>query len=255
MQFKSLDDLYKYLSDEYGLIKYKDLTEEYARRMFDDLIQKKYTSAFLIFSLNIWRTLSAYRVLLEGYKSLESKENFVGQFEKYAPYETIMILLVTDIEVFLRRGFINIASVSTRNSVNCWYFPIFKEKFGIYDTDKIIDFTNSNITLNKLLPPIEKLAFQDRKVCSIAYKFCNIDIPHIDDELWGRLFSGEEDGYIKIRNKLIHRGFEASVKYAKILNKDFIERVILDIVKFAHKVDLTIVAEYPGAEFPQLYMN
>ena len=45
------------------------------------------------------------------------------------------------------------------------------------------------------------------------------------------------------------------MKYAKILNKDFIERVILDIVKFAHKVDLTIVAEYPGAEFPQLYMN
>ncbi len=46
MQFESLDDLYKYLSDEYGLIKYKDLTEEYARRMFDDLIQKKYTSPF-----------------------------------------------------------------------------------------------------------------------------------------------------------------------------------------------------------------
>jgi len=95
MQFESLDELYKYLSDEYGLIKYKDLTVEYARKMVDDWIQKKYTSAFLIFSLNIWRTLSAYRVLLEGYKSLKSKEFFVDQFEKYAPNETIMILLIT----------------------------------------------------------------------------------------------------------------------------------------------------------------
>ena len=255
MDFDNLDDLYKYLSDEYGLIKYKDLTRDYALKMHDDFIQKKYTTAYLVFNVNIWRTLSAYRVLLEGYKSLESREFFVGQFERNTSNETIIILLITAIEVFLRRGFINIASVSTRNTVNCWYFPRFKRIFSLNDTDKLTDFINSNINLNKLLPPIEQLEFQRSDVCSIAYKLCNIEISHIDGELWRRIFSGEEDGYKKIRNNLIHGGFEASVKYAKILNKDFIEGVILDIVNFAHKVDLNVVAEYPGDEFPQIYMK
>lgn len=255
MQFENLDDLYKYLSDEYGLIKFKDLTSHEAPKMYDDFIEKKYTSAYLVFGVNIWRTLSAYRVLLEGYKSLESREFFVNQFERNAPNETIVILLITDIEVFLRMGFIKIASVSTRNTVNCKYFTKLKNIFRIKDTDKLTDFINSNITLNKLLPPIEQLEFQRCEVCSIAYKLCNIEIPQIDDELWRRLFSGEDDGYIKIRNKLIHGGFEASVKYNKILNKDFLETIILDIVKFAHKIDLTVVAEYPGDKFPQLYMK
>ncbi len=65
----------------------------------------------------------------------------------------------------------------------------------------------------------------------------------------------DKNGYIKIRNNLLHGGFEASVKYAKILNKDFIEGVILDIVNFAHKVDLNVVVEYPDDEFPQIYMK
>ena len=90
MQFDNLDDLYRYLSDEYGLIKYKDLTRDDALKMYDDFIQKKYTTAYLVFNVNIWRTLSAYRVLLEGYKSLESREFFVGQFERNAPNETIL---------------------------------------------------------------------------------------------------------------------------------------------------------------------
>lgn len=205
--------------------------------------------------MNIWRTLSAYRVLLEGYKSLESKEFFVGQFERNAPNETIIILLITNIEVYLRMGFINIASASTRNTVNYRHFSRFKRIFRIDDTDKLTDFINSNINLNKLLPPIEQLEFQRGEVCSIAYKLCNIDIPHIDDELWRRLFSGEEDGYIKIRNKLIHGGFQSSIEFESKLNKEFIEKVILDIVKFAYKIDLTVVDEYSSDEFPQLYMK
>lgn len=80
------------------------------------------------------------------------------------------------------------------------------------------------------------------------------DIPHIDNELWSRLFSGEEDRYIKIRNKLIHGGSQSSIKFESILNREFIEKVILDIVKFAYKIDLTVVDKYSSDEFPNLFM-
>lgn len=255
MCFENLNDLYKYLSDEYGLIKYKDLTKDDALKMYEDFIQKKYTTAYLVFCVNIWRTLSTYRVLLEGYKSLKSKEFFVGQFERNSPNETIMILLITNIEVYLRMSFINIASVSTRNSVNYGYFSKFKRIFRINNTGKLTDFINSNINLNKLLPPIEQLEFQRSEVCCIAYKLCNIEIPQIDGELWRRLYSGEVDGYIRIRNKLIHGGFQSSIEYEKLLNTEFIEEVIIDIVKLAYKIDSIVVEEYSSDEFPKLYIK
>ena len=86
MNFENIDNLYKYLSKEYGLIVFKDLSREDALTMYDDFIQKEYSTAYLVFTINIWRTLSAYRVLLEGYRSLESREFFVGQFERNAPF-------------------------------------------------------------------------------------------------------------------------------------------------------------------------
>ena len=255
MSFKDLDELYSFLSENYGLIKYKDLTEDYARNMYKPFIQKKYTTAYLVFCVNIYRTLSIYRVLLEGYSSLRSKEFFVGQFERNAPNETVMILLITNIEVYLRMGFMNIASVCTKDTVDCNYISQFLRKFRINNSDKINKFICTKIKLNELMPPLDQLMFQQNELCSIAYKLCNIEIPQIEVELWRRLFSGEEDGYIKLRNNLIHKGFQSSIQYEIILCREFIEQVILDIVKLAFKIDLTVVNKYPGASFPQLYMK
>ena len=95
MCFKNLDDLYKHLSNKYGLIKYKDRTENELRRMEEPYYQKKYTEAYYFFSYNIWRTLATYNMLREGLKSLGSKRILNGPFEYLAPYETIMILMIT----------------------------------------------------------------------------------------------------------------------------------------------------------------
>ena len=84
MNFKNFDDFYKHISNKYGLIKYKDRTENELRRMEEPYYQKKHTEAYYFFGYNIWRTLVTYYIFSEGFKSLDSKRILNGPFEYFS---------------------------------------------------------------------------------------------------------------------------------------------------------------------------
>ena len=256
LYLNDLTELWKHLFEKYGIIKdsFKN-KEEFAKLYKIYIDEKKFTSAYYFFGTNIYRSLSTYQVLEEGYELLKLKNIIFNRFGKNSSNEMLLILLITSIEVYFRNCFELLAFISTKDSIKVKYFPKFTKILKISQDQQVSKFLKKEINLYEMIMnKMNNLLFQQKEICSIAFKLCNIDIPHIDDNFWEKLF-GKPNGYIKLRNYLIHQGFWASGKYENILTKENINTIFFNIVDLVNKIDLTIVKKYPNNKFPALYMT
>jgi len=256
LYLNDLTELWKHLFEKYGIIKDSFNNKEEFVKLYKIYIdEKKYTSAYYFFGTNIYRSLSTYQVLEEGYELLKSNNIIFNRFGANSSNEMLLILLITSIEVYFRNSFEILALISTEDSINMKYFPKFTKILKISQDQEVSNFLKKKINLYEMIMrKTNDLLFQQKEICSLAFKLCNIDIAHIDDNLWEKLF-GKPNGYIKLRNNLIHQGFWASGKYENILTKENLNTIFLNIVELVNKIDLTIAKNYPNNKFPALYMT
>ena len=89
----------------------------------------------------------------------------------------------------------------------------------------------------EVLDPIE-LEFQKKDRIKAEFQKLNIDIAHINDELWRRIFASlEEGGLIKVRNSIVHDGWNNLSEKFKLLDFKYLNFAVLTIVELIHKLD------------------
>lgn len=104
--------------------------------------------------------------------------------------------------------------------------------------------TNSEMT--EVDPII--LRFQYKDDLKEKYNEFNIDIAHLDDTLWRKIFaSGEhERGLIKLRNIVVHSGWDNFQNKSDMIDHNFVEEAIITIIKFIKIVENTIIRNFPN---------
>jgi len=92
------------------------------------------------------------------------------------------------------------------------------------------------------------LRFQSKDDLKEKYKEVNIDIAHLGDKLWERIFaSGEnERGLIKLRNVVVHSGWDNFQNKSDMIDHIFVEEAIITIIKFIKIVDKTVIMKFPN---------
>ncbi|MBA7516962.1 hypothetical protein ES705_09012 [subsurface metagenome] len=89
----------------------------------------------------------------------------------------------------------------------------------------------------ELLDPII-LEFQKKERIKAEFQELNIDIAHINDELWRRIFASlEEGGLIKVRNSIVHDGWNNLCEKFKLLDFKYLNFAVLAIVELIYKLD------------------
>ncbi len=89
----------------------------------------------------------------------------------------------------------------------------------------------------EVLDPIA-LEFQKKDRIKSEFQELNIDIAHINDELWRRIFASlEEGGLIKVRNSIVHDGWDNLSEKFKLLNFKYLNFAILTVVELIYKLD------------------
>ncbi len=84
---------------------------------------------------------------------------------------------------------------------------------------------------------IKTLRFQQKEDLKHHYKKVNIDIAHLDEDLWRIIFSPlEQNGLIEIRNSITHEGW-LSKSEADLMNHSFVRDSIITIVWFISLVE------------------
>ena len=101
---------------------------------------------------------------------------------------------------------------------------------------ELINFLRESEGL-EVLDPIE-LEFQKKDRIKAEFQELNIDIAHIDDELWRRIFASlEEGGLIKVRNSIVHDGWNNLSEKFKLLDFKYLNFAVLTIVELIFKLD------------------
>jgi len=89
----------------------------------------------------------------------------------------------------------------------------------------------------EVLDPIT-LEFQKKDRIKAEFQELNIDVAHIDDELWRRIFASlEEGGLIKVRNSIVHDGWDNLSEKFKLLDFKYLNFAVLTIVELMYKLD------------------
>ena len=101
---------------------------------------------------------------------------------------------------------------------------------------ELINFLREDEGL-EVLDPIE-LEFQKKDRIKAKFQELNIDVAHIDDELWRRIFASlEEGGLIKVRNSIVHDGWNNLSEKFKLLDIKYLNFAALTIVELLYKLD------------------
>ena len=101
---------------------------------------------------------------------------------------------------------------------------------------ELINFLRESEGL-EVLDPIE-LEFQKKDRIKAEFQELNIDIAHINDELWRRIFASlEEGGLIKVRNTIVHDGWNNLIEKFKLLDVKYLHFAVLTIVELIYKLD------------------
>lgn len=79
---------------------------------------------------------------------------------------------------------------------------------------------------------IKRLRFQQKENLKRHYKKINIEIGHLDENLWRIIFSPlEEKGLIEMRNSITHEGWLSKLE-ADLITHSFVRDSIIKIVQF-----------------------
>ena len=92
------------------------------------------------------------------------------------------------------------------------------------------------------------LRFQNKDDLKEKYNEFNIDIAHLDDTLWRKIFTSSEHerGLIKLRNIVVHSGWDNFQNKSDMIDYNFVEEAIITIIKFIKIVENTIIRNFPN---------
>jgi len=178
----------------------------------DFKIPEKYSyREFHAFSMNISRIMHLYQELFR-----EPLINFNLHINASSPYknaliklkdcvfaESIIILLISTIEVFLEDTFRKIARILEINTLDLRLIKKFLKLFNIDIKLKRRKKKLLASNLSSILP--NRMDFQRSENCKIAYKLVGIDIPALNNSLWEHIFASKNSNSIlSRRNSIIH---------------------------------------------------
>lgn len=216
-----------------------------------NIIEKR-TSKFVFFNNNLNRALFLYPSLL----NLEKEEDFINLHYQFF-CETVLINLITSLEVYLRDIFRFVSTEIPIKKVDMKKFIKFIKEFTIQDNyfKALEKYGNHDVPLSEVIP--SRMDFQQKDKSKTAYNLLSIYLPEIVDkkqETWDRIF-GKPNGYIQIRNKIMHNGSIISFLEHETIDIELINNATLDIVKFVYNLDEKIKSEYPKKNYPKLYFQ
>lgn len=225
----------------------------------DFRIPEKYSyREFHAFSMNISRILHLYQELFR-----DSLIDFRLHINVSSPYdntlialkdcvfaESIIILLISTIEVFLEDTFRKIANILRINSLDVRLLDQFLKLFQIDFKLKCVKKKQTDIKLSSILP--KKMNFQRSKNCKIAYKLAGIDIPALNNSLWEYIFASRNlNSLLSRRNSIIH-ALTRTVEKLNISKED-VKEDIEKTCKFIFNIEKRIVEIYSDKIQPEIY--
>ena len=109
-------------------------------------------------------------------------------------------------------------------------------------------YNNIRFSLNEEKIDPKNLMFQRKDIVKDRFNEFDIDIAHLNDNLWRVIFSsnGDNRGIIKTRNIIVHNGWKDFENISDMINHTYLINSILKIVQFIKIVDRTIIKKYPN---------
>lgn len=225
----------------------------------DFRIPEKYSyREFHAFSMNISRIMHLYQELfrdpLIDFRlkiSVSSPyENTLIALKDCVFAESIIILLISTIEVFLEDTFRKIASVLRINTLDIRLLEQFLKLFHIDFKLKCVKKKQMNIKLSSILP--SNMDFQRSNNCKIAYKLVGVDIPALDNSLWEYIFASRNPNSILSRRNSIIHALTRTVERLKFSKED-VKEDIEKACNFIFNIEKEIVGLYSDRIPPEIY--
>lgn len=192
------------------------------------------TLHYIIFNFNINRLMYIYEYIEE------TKNEGNNPFKLAMLCENTLVLLIISLEVYFGTS-----------------FRILAEKYLVKEVDyeKLKSFTNSfqkYIKINPLsynaLPDIfiihilpSKLDFQLKDNCRNAFKLFDIILPEINQKTWQKIFSNNNDSYIKLRHRIVH----GNTILSGFSDITIIENAIQEVSEFVYQIEQEIMKKHP----------
>lgn len=195
---------------------------------------------YLQFILNINRVMMLYEDILDLNIINESRVNLRYQLLS----ENIFILLITSLEVYLVDTFKRLSKLVVIEDLGKENLIKFLKEFKATENffEKLKEIGNLKIQLNDIIP--ERLDFQQKEKCKIAYQLLGIDLPNLNHEIWKKIFTKEEHGYIQIRNHIVHGGSKEILLKRRKINFEFLEDSILNVINFVFLIEIDAFSKY-----------
>lgn len=222
----------------------------------------KHTSSYIVFNFNLMRAFLPLKLILNETDVTQNKYPEVKKYTEQLPLEMVLIILVSSLEVYLSRVFIDIISYFEITDLNEGYRKKFQKKFKIKE-NALQNLEENEIIGTKLFIYLKNhiIPFQQTDICKLTFNAVNISLPLIvdkfDPDLWRRIFSKDKEkvGYIDIRNKIVHKGILYTFNRVNNINYDLIKNVTQDIGQFVYLVEKEILSQYPIEKYVRLYFK
>ncbi len=155
--------------------------------------------------------------------------------------ETIIILVVSTLEVYLEDTFRDLANQLTLRDLNKTYVKKFLSKYYYKESESIFNQLNESLSLGEHIKTLldEKrkyLYLQNRDKAKAAFKAIDFDLCKIDKVKWDKYVE-----YIKKRNEIIHTGSEIfKIKYLEdkeLFTLEYVKKCIQNIAEYIFKIE------------------
>ena len=206
-----------------------------------------HSHAFGEFIFNFNRILSIYSEILE----LKQKKD---HFKYYAFCQTAIILAISSLEVYLTSLFFHFSKLISVENIEYKKFKQLVSQFNLRINKAETNYKAlGKIRIFYLLP--EKLHLQRSKNLKIIFNLFDINKQVMFPNLYERIFSQNEDSYMKIRHRTIHGGYIPLGSKFEQIEIETVENCMIDIAKFNYLIDKHIIKNYPGLHFYSTYFQ
>ncbi|MFW9881173.1 MAG: hypothetical protein ACFFG0_49550 [Candidatus Thorarchaeota archaeon] len=192
---------------------------------------------------HINRVMIIYPKIIEKKSTTEIPE----RIEQYLYRSNFLILLINSLETYLDMVFRWSTKFLFIRDLNKKNFIKFIKSFRIRDNffDKLIEKDNLNIVLTDILS--ERMDFQNKDKCKVAYNLINIDLPGLYEDFWHNIFDNEPTSYMQTRHRIIHDVMPDIKNIDSECSIDFVERALLDIVNYVFFIEEKRLELYPDS--------
>jgi len=244
-----LEELWKELM-QYNIGKIGKYILDYEYPMYEwEKISKESLKSLRIldFTFNINRIM----ILFEELENIIDQNQKNISMKKQLLSETILIMLITSIENYLIDTLTELSQNKPIKKCNKDILKKFIEMYGLKKKfckasgmsesyQNLIEMIeNLTFKLSNILP--KKLFYQKDKI-ETAMLLVDIDITHINQELWKKILdSNDRMSYLSIRHRIIHKNImNMMIERDMIFELDFVKNALLDIVKFVVNIENNI---------------